>query len=232
MWPHFLNISFANAYYCHTTVRGTNAFDCVAQKKWWETQPELNLRLQGRETPAKFQLNTNQSTPGSSASAMRPTPIAQRNWQTRTRRKRSGVSRLLFSPFALTVEDLETTTATTFGISWARVGAPCPPRRSGPCCSAWGISRCPKSLFVSLGRSCARWARGGAESVLPGSAAATNVWAPSRSRFRRRWPRTPSPLCCRRAPFLLSNFEKCLNKINYEAIHLKADEGEGVLFKI
>lgn len=58
-------------------------------------------------------------------------------------------------PFALTVEDLEMTTARTSWISSARVGAPCPLRKSGPCSSGWGISRCPKSLFVSLGRSCA-----------------------------------------------------------------------------
>lgn len=104
-------------------------------------------------------------------------------------------------PFALTVEDLEMTTARTSWISSARVGAPCPLRKSGPCFSGWGIFRCPKSLFVSLGRSCALPARGGAERALLGSAASTNVWAPSQSRrFRRRWPRTPSPLYRRRGP--------------------------------
>lgn len=106
-------------------------------------------------------------------------------------------------PCALTVEDLEMTTARTSWISSARVGAPCPLRKSGPWSSGWGISRCPKSLFVSLGRSCALPARGGAERVLLGSAASTNVWAPScLRRFRRRWPRTPSPLCRRQGPSL------------------------------
>lgn len=89
-------------------------------------------------------------------------------------------------PFALTVEDLETTTAKTSWISSVRVGAPCPLRKSGPCSAGSGISRCPKSLFVSLGRSCALPARGGAERAQPGSAASTNVWAPSRSRCCRR----------------------------------------------
>lgn len=47
----------------------------------------------------------------------------------RKRMKKSGF------PFALTVEDLETTTATTSWISSVRVGAPCPLRTSGPCSS-------------------------------------------------------------------------------------------------
>lgn len=104
-------------------------------------------------------------------------------------------------PFGLTVEDLGTKTATTSWISSARVGAPCPLRKSGPCSPGGGISRCPKSLFVSRGRSYALWARGGAETVSSGSAASTNVWAPSYSRrLRRRWPRTQSPLYRRRGP--------------------------------
>lgn len=139
---------------------------------------------------------------------MRPTPIALSGGEAENTHTEKEKQFPPPPPFVLTVENLETTTATTFGISWARVGAPCPPRRSGPCSSAWGISRCPKSLFVSRGRSCARSERGGAETVLPGSAAATNVWAPSHSRFRRRWPRTPSPLCRRRGPSLLSKLKK------------------------
>lgn len=118
---------------------------------------------------------------------------------------------LFFISSILTVEDLEKTTATTSWISSARVGGPCPLRRSGPCSAASGTSRCPKSLFVSRGCSCALPARGGggARGASPGSgsgsgsgsAASTDAWAPLRSRlFRRRPPKKPCPPSRRQDP--------------------------------
>lgn len=138
------------------------------------------------------------------ASVSDPTPISiegnfKKLIKERGKKERSGGTAVF--PFVLTVEDLERTTATTSWISSARVGAPCPLRKSGPCSSGWGISRCPKSLFVSLGRSCALPARGGAERASPGSAASTDVWAPLHSRrFRRRRPKTSSLLSRRQGP--------------------------------
>lgn len=115
-----------------------------------------------------------------SASMVHTTPIIKRQQQSRS------------GNLLLTVEDLETTTAKTSWISSARVDAPCPRRKSGPCYACSGTSRCPKSLSVSLGRSCALPARDEAERAQPGSAAAaasaasTNVSAPLRSRCCRR----------------------------------------------
>lgn len=154
----------------------------VRYKKWCNTEVEHSPSQKCTITSSK--LNKSQKTSPLSRVSHKHNAHLHRGKLNKDRRWRKAVS-----PFALTVEDLETTTATTSWISSGRVGAPCPLRKSGPCSSGWGISRCPKSLFVSLGRSCALRARGGAERSQPGSAASTDVWAPSCSRrFRCRQP--------------------------------------------
>lgn len=157
-------------------------------KKWCNTEVEHRLRSKTNHNLLKVKIKAKRLL-RSRALVTKHNAHLHRGKLTRDIKWRKAVS-----PFALTVEDLETTTATTSWISSGRVGAPCPLRKSGPCSSGWGIARCPKSLFVSLGRSCALPARGEAERALPGSAASTDVWAPSCSRrFRCRQPKTQGP---------------------------------------
>lgn len=169
----------------------------MRNKKVMENRGRVQAEPKIHITSSKFGLNTSQNT----SPLWRVSHPHNAHLHRGEIRKREKMKKKQF--FVLTVEDLETTTATTSWISSDRVGARCPLRKSGPCSSGWGISRCPKSLFVLRGRSCALPTRGGAERAPAGSAASTDVSVLSHSRrFRRRRhrPKTPFPLSRRQGP--------------------------------